>query len=206
MKRYLIFAVVLVFVTSALSAQMFIPKFGFGPKAGINFSNVWGEDAEGAEIKFGFFGGGWVDYSFNPMLAVQGELLYTMKGAKDEPNDSTTYTMSLDYLEIPILLKYNLPIPNPMMSFSLYGGAGIGILLRAEGKMEIGGDSDTQDMKDDMNSMDVGGIIGGTFEFNKIIVDARYTMGMMNVPKEVNGVQPEWKNYAISLGVGYRIF
>ena len=203
MKKIILITLAMVFVATAVFSQVpMLPKLGI--KAGINMANGWGDDVENSSWKLGFFGGGYIGYGFNPMFDIQGELLFCMKGAKSEPNDSTTYTSSLNYIDIPVLLKFNFPTVG--FGTSIYGGIDMGILITAETEVDEGGNKTTTDIKDDLNSIDFGAVIGADLDYNNVILDVRYTIGLTNVMKEVSGVQVDSKNQVISFGLGYRFF
>lgn len=204
MKKIILITLAMVFVATSVFSQVpTLPKLGI--KAGINMANGYGNDVENSSWKLGFFGGGFIGYGFNPMFDIQGELLFCMKGAKSEPNDTTTYTSNLNYINIPVLLKFNLPTVG--FGTSIYGGVDMGILITAETEVDVGGDKTTTDVKDDMNSMDFGAVIGADFDYNNVILDLRYTIGLTNVMKKVENIdQVDAKNHVISFGLGYRFF
>jgi hypothetical protein len=83
-------------------------KFGKGLKAGIDLSNMHGSAADSFKVRVGSQGGGFVNYSFTPDLAVQVELMFAMKGAKS-PFASRDEAPKVNYLELPVLLKFTVP-------------------------------------------------------------------------------------------------
>src|ERR1041384_8316016 len=77
---------------------------GLGLEAGMNFSNLSGGDAGGfIDSRVGFVGGGFLNLTLTPALALQPEVLYSQKGGA---HGTTIY--EADYLEIPILLEISL--------------------------------------------------------------------------------------------------
>ena len=68
------------FSTSALAQQ----EVKFGPKAGVNFSSVNGNDADGKESLLGFHLGVFAEIKFNDKFAIQPEVLYSSQGYKSE--------------------------------------------------------------------------------------------------------------------------
>src|SRR4051812_48514621 len=55
---------------------------GFGIKAGANFADLGGDDAEGLDMLINFHGGALVHIPFGGMFAVQPEVLFSGEGAK----------------------------------------------------------------------------------------------------------------------------
>ena len=76
---------------------------GFGVTAGATFSKISGSDVSGAESKTGFAGGVFYEFKASEMLVIRPELLYIMKGSGASGTDET---LSLDYIQLPILVKY----------------------------------------------------------------------------------------------------
>ena len=77
--------------------------------------------------------GGFVEYPVTPMVSLLGEISYTMKGGKNtctyeytEPGmlaNGVTFdeTYKLNYIEVPMLLKINIPMSGNMMPYLLVG-------------------------------------------------------------------------------------
>ena len=88
----------IIFGLSSLRAQ----DFKFGAKAGVNSATDTGDGEfdTGATARTGIHLGGVVQMEINEKLTVQGELLYSMQGFKDE------VTHKLDYINLPIAINY----------------------------------------------------------------------------------------------------
>ncbi|MCK7480547.1 MAG: PorT family protein [Candidatus Moduliflexus flocculans] len=71
-------------------------------------------------------------------VSVQPEILYTRMGAKiaDEVEDFRL-EYRFDYVQVPVLLKFNIVPAGPIRPF-LYGGGYGAYLIKAEGFMEVG--------------------------------------------------------------------
>lgn len=107
-----------------------VPQFGV--KIGLNLSSVYGNDPDEAfpdrELKPGFVAGAYMTYAFLPLLSVQPEVLFSMKGTKGSypwqtSPPSMAYTETFNYIEVPVLLKVDLPL-GPAVPFktSVYVG------------------------------------------------------------------------------------
>ncbi|MFC1800042.1 porin family protein [Candidatus Eisenbacteria bacterium] len=183
-----------------------------GIKAGINIAGHRGSDTDDHhKSRTGFIGGGFLTYMFTPALGLQPELLYSQKGFKWEDGDWKE-TGKFTYLEIPVLVKYMIPMDGAVMP-NLYAGVAPAFLMSAKVDWEdnysgmgvILGDSGTDDYKDDSSSFDIGLVFGGGVNFSAgeglLMFDVRYTMGMIDVPD----VEEDYdiKNKAITIMAGY---
>ncbi|MBU8933540.1 MAG: PorT family protein [candidate division Zixibacteria bacterium] len=174
---------------------------GKGIKAGINMANITGDDVDDLDMKLGFGFGGFLVYAVSPQLVIQPEVLYMMKGAQFDDEDGETWKIKVDYLEIPVLVKFKFPTEGNFKP-CLFAGPALGILMSA--KVE------DEDIKDDLKSIDFGLAFGGGFGLvmgeGMLTFDARYTLGMSNVNDwdvEEGETLPDNKNANISIMLGY---
>jgi hypothetical protein len=187
----------LVVLTAALlsaPAVGFAQAPSFGIKGGLNLANVGGKDVEDVDYKAGLNLGGFVSIPAGAMFAIQPEALFSQKGTKDG-NDK----VSLNYLEVPVLLKLSPSLPGDFVRPIFFAGPSAGILLSAK-------DADGDNMKDGLKSADFGLVIGGGVEFGKLSLDARYNLGLSSIDKAVENVKADVKNRAITVMIGYFLF
>jgi hypothetical protein len=160
-----------------MTAQAQQTKFGI--KGGINFSNFNDEnfnDLVGADLNLksnsGLMVGAFFNVASGP-FSIQPEVLYTQKGADFAGGGS----VSLDYLEVPLLLKF-VVLPGPIQP-NFFAGPYVGFVL--ESKADIAGIN--LDFQDDSQT-DWGGILGVGINFNlavtEIFVEGRYEWGFSN--------------------------
>ena len=102
MKKYLLLFAFALIATVSAQAQV-----GIGLKVGANYSNITGDDAP--DVYERIFGGhagltANIPISSDNFFAVQPELLFSMKGAK---NDVTDADLRLYYIDIPVLARFN---------------------------------------------------------------------------------------------------
>jgi hypothetical protein len=203
----LIASVVLLLLFSSSSFAQGI-KAGF--KIGVNNANLFGEDVStfeedlGVDLKskWGLSAGGFVQFSIGKVIAIQPELLYTMKGAsvKEEVlGETLKVSFNLTYLEVPVLVKFMIPTPGGVKP-SLFVGPAVAIKLSANMKMEYAGDTDEEDFSDEIEGTEFGLVIGGSLDFGKLSFDIRYNLGLATVSVYEG---EEIKNGVISLKVGY---
>jgi len=197
MKKILLVSLVMLIVVSVAFSQ-------FGIKGGINLGTVGGDDKSistsmgklDPKTNVGFVGG--ISYRIGLImgLSIQPEVLYAQKGAIYEAsasvgnyfmNDKATFTNN--YIDIPILAKYNLPIP--LLSPYIEGGVEYGLLLSAKEKEEMttnapgqtSGSTET-DTKDQFAKSDFSIVIGIGVEFLMLDVNARYVIGLAKLGKD----------------------
>jgi hypothetical protein len=193
MKKILLISLIMLLSVSVAFSQ-------FGIKGGINLGTIGGADKSQGGIdptnRLGLVGG--ISYRIGLIagLSLQPEVMYIQKGAVYEGSQNQgSYsitgksTLKGDYLDIPLLLKFNLPIPQ----FSPYieGGASYGILLSAKQKSEVTSNvpgytssSDEVDIKDQITKGDLSIIVGVGFDITILEIDARFIFGMNRLGKD----------------------
>jgi hypothetical protein len=180
MKK-LSFVVMALAVCTSLIAQS--PKFGL--KGGLNLSTI--TNTEG-DVKAGFHVGALSHIHITPAFSLQPEVMYSTQGVKSSSNSS----LSLNYLNIPLLLQYNFD-----NGFRLQGGPQIGFLTSAKAKS---GDLSV-DVTDSYKDIDFSIPLGvGYLSNSGLGVDARYNIGITNV---VESSSENYKNSVIQLGLFY---
>jgi hypothetical protein len=201
-KLFLLSAFLVGFVAAPTFAQM---PFTLGVKGGLNLANVTGDDvSDDAEMLIGFHAGAYAQFDL-AVLTIQPELLYTMKGSQEEGTMmgvDYSGTSTLNYLEIPVLVKYNV-LPTPMMKASVYAGPSLAFLLSANHEQEVNGETTDTDIADDLTSTDFGLNVGASVELSKLMIDVRYNMGLASV--DDSGADADYKNSVIMLSVGYAL-
>jgi hypothetical protein len=160
-------------------------QIGLGIKGGVNFANVSGTDAPpNAKTLTGFAAGGYLEISLPLLFTIQPEILYSQKGTTYDQSifgTNVKVTAKLNYLEIPVLVKYSFPVP--VVKPSLYAGPAMGILLSAKAKAEAAGQSQEEDIKSQTTSTDFGLVVGASANIAIITVDVRYTLGLTTIDK-----------------------
>ncbi|MEN6561208.1 MAG: porin family protein [Acidobacteriota bacterium] len=177
----------------------------FGLKAGANMAKPTGADAQdplaALKNKVGFQGGLFLALDFGRVVAVQWEVLYTMKGASYTAlDDSYTDKLYADYVEVPLLLKLRIPMPG-IQPF-VFAGPSVGFKLRE--KWEQNGVPMTEKL---LKNNDYGAIFGAGLEFGRsLALDVRYSLGLQKVVSTVEGeTAPDFKNgvWSASIGIAF---
>ena len=180
MKRIVAVLVLGILVTASSFAQIEL-----GVKGGINLANMSGSGAPpNTKTLAGFAGGGYLEISLPFLLTIQPEVLYSQKGFISEETllgTNIKITGRLNYLEIPVLVKYSFPVP--VVKPSVYAGPAVGILLSAKATAEAAGQSAETDIKDQTTSTDWGLVVGASAHIAVVTLDVRYTLGLTTADK-----------------------
>jgi hypothetical protein len=185
MKHILVTFAMCILVTTSSHAQI-----AFGIKGGIKFATVGGADAAPiVKSRTGFAAGAYMEASFPFLLTVQPEMLYTTKGftlSSTSIGQTVTSTNTYSYIEIPVLVKFSLPVP--VVKPKLYIGPEIGFLLSAENKYEATGFSTRETNIDSLlSSTDIGVVFGASAHVLVVDVDVRYDVGLRTTIKNGTG-------------------
>ncbi|MHB8336234.1 MAG: porin family protein [Ignavibacteriaceae bacterium] len=154
----------------------------FGAKAGLNFANLSGNDVPpGAGTRTGLVIGGFMTWNFAPMFGLQPEVLYSMKGTSGA-TQGVSYTFSVNYIEIPVLLKFNIPLaPSSPVSASLYAGPDFAFNVASSVETSSNGQTTTTDESNMTKGFDFNIMFGGGIGFNVgptvLGVELRYSLG-----------------------------
>ncbi|MCX8160333.1 MAG: PorT family protein [Candidatus Saccharicenans sp.] len=165
-----------------------------GIKGGITLANVKSvpETFEGYkwETKMGLAGGVFLEIGLPGPLSIQPEVLYVQKGAKitiSEGEITGTLKANIDYLEIPLLLKFNL-VSGGLTIPSIYAGPYVGFNTKAEFVISAAGMEQKEDIKDDIKNTEFGVTFGlgltQKLGVLNLTLDARYDLGLSNILEE----------------------
>jgi hypothetical protein len=174
MKKVFLAFVLLTTATIVTQAQI---KYGL--KAGANFYQIGGSDAEEFEesrkMKIGLAGGAFVNIPINETFSVQPELLYSMEGNKQKEGDLSA-TVNLGYVNIPIMLQYNAS------GFYAELGPQVGFLTTAKYKLDDGTDEEEIDVKDSFKGINFSAAIGLGYKLESGLgFGARYSLGLSSI-------------------------
>jgi len=158
-------------------------RYGF--KAGINISNYSGTNLNDIRdglnnsrigAVFGFF----ADIHLVSKLRFQPELLYSGQGAKEE-------SLRADYLQVPLMLKFDLTD-----FLNIQVGPQFGVKIH--------------EFEDSFKNFDFA--VNGGFGLEvleNVSIEARYSLGLVDMFDEERAAILEGKNAVIQVGVTYRL-
>jgi len=164
-----------IIVLAAVSANA---QVKFGLKAGINLASYTGKDVSllgtGKEGKLDFNGGGLVNIGLCKSFSLQPEIFFSGQGTRlgiGNPGGGAEF--DVDYVNVPLLLKYNVT-----KGFAVEAGPQVGFLISAIGKPYTTGQSAINE-KSFFNTMSysVAGGISYLTDAN-LGFDARYNWGL----------------------------
>lgn len=191
------------------SAPAHAEKISAGLKTGMNVSTFVGSDSRGAEQKAGLITGGYVVFPVNKQFKVQAECLYSVKGAIYKGYDdfySGEYKIDLTYLDMPILLRFDVESRGGAKPAILFGPS-FGILIKSRAEYRTIWESES-DTVENIKAFDPGVVLGGVIDIEtskgKVSLEARYTLGLTTIVEKTEGVTADIKNSAASLVFGYR--
>lgn len=176
-------------------------------KAGINFSNLSQDSKFSPDDKLigskGLVAGIMFTRPMSEMVGLQIEGLFSQKGnvlRNEAANIEDKVT--LNYLEIPVLARFDLS-SSGTTKISVHAGPAFAFKIGS--KETNNGEAVANPMK--TKSMDIGLAIGGQVAMNKLIVGARYTLGLTNIFDDI----PDdfgfttLKNKVFTVFAGFRI-
>ncbi len=211
-RMFLLFAAVL--MSAALFSQ------GFGVRAGGSLQNLTGEeqgdDLENS-LKPGFHVGAFYEISVASDFYFQPNLLFNMKGAK---NDDMDADMSIGYIELPLHFLYKPQLG----SGKIIVGFGPYIAYGVTGKIKGDGDDVDIKFKNDlsleeaaemligetfyMKGLDAGADVFFGYEFPfQLSVQFIAQLGLINMIPKIDGEtldDTSLKNVGFGLSLGYR--
>lgn len=171
-----------------------------GVKGGLNVANFNDTDAS-ADSRAGIMAG--LTYDFGvPMspITIQPGVFYAQKGAKlSEGNVEAT--TKLDYIEIPVVAKFNFILDNPMLTPHVYFGPYLGFNINAEQEVSGGENSGTVDIDDAVKGTDFGVVVGAGADITRFNVGVRYSAGLSDIAED-DSFDGDGKNGVFSIVVG----
>ena len=189
-----------------------IPEWGI--KGGLSIADIRG-GLQGTERLLSFGAGGYVNFGLPGGLSVQPEVLYVTKGTSygktEETSPSGTVLgtsetlVVLEYVEIPMLLRWSPPTPGIVHPSFVLGPA---FSFRVRSRLKITGYGEgSASIDDQTKSTDVGLAFGGGAGIGhgrrKILVDARYTVGLTNVADRTFADSSKNGNFLLMMGVAF---
>lgn len=192
MKAFSLFLILVMTLAFAVAANAEGTTFGI--KAGVNFANIAGDDTGDLNSLTGFVGGGFAAIPMSPTLSIQPEVFYSQKGAKYEEL-GTDVSLKLDYIDIPVLLKFTMA-GEGTKPFFLFGPS---IGFSVSSKVSAG---DVSMDLDGVASTDFGLVFGIGVNFQKFLIEGRYGLGLSDINDDETVTETN-NNTAFQLMLGY---
>jgi hypothetical protein len=191
----------LLVATLCSGTTAFAQGFQVGAKGGVNFATVnFAGETNATDGRWSPVAGGFVVLPLFWGIALQTEGLYTVKGARLN-GPTVDSSLVLDYLEVPVLARVTVHAFGSKLYF--LGGPAPAFRLRARTRTTFSGATEEIDIADDVKRFDVGVAGGAGMEFGSLIVEGRYTFGLIDI-NEKRADAAAAKNRAVSVTAGWR--
>jgi outer membrane protein with beta-barrel domain len=171
--------------------------FHLGIKAGANLLKVDGESFSQG-FQFGYNVGAFAELNWSSKWGIQPEVMFNQTNYRTGSSFNSIYPDGindvkgkLNYLSIPVLLSFK---PIPLLSFQ--AGPQFGILMSQN-------DNLVQNGENAFKKGDLAILAGAQLNLFKLIVGARYVIGLTNINDLSN--QENWKNTGFQVYAGFRI-
>ena len=186
--RNIFLAILIIFspIPAAIQAQ---EKFEGGLKVGVNVSNFNGRvlDNHEAISRTSYHIGLLGEFALTSRWNLQPELLYSEQGFGFRNDILEEYNVSLNYLQLPVLVEYEL-----LNNFSLQSGPQLSYLLKE--------DYNTISRRINYNRFDFSLGFGAEYELGCFLFYSRYTVGLNRI---YNNSGDRNQNQVFQAGVGY---
>jgi hypothetical protein len=160
----------------------------YGLKGGLNISDLSTDPAglEDSDQLHSFAIGAWYGLPLNPSFTFQPEMYYSVKGDAASEGGYTTST-KVSYLDVPVLAKMGF-MHDASVRPSLFAGPSMALNLSAKSKFEGEGSDIEVDVKDQLNTFDLGFVVGGGVDIpwsgRSVGLELRYSKGLTNAAGE----------------------
>lgn len=189
MKKILLMAVVML-ASVASYAQQAVGTFTLQPKIGMNVASL--TKCDGCDPRIGLAAGVEAEYQATDIFSVSAGLIYSMQGNKAK-EDGVTLTTKLDYINIPILA-------NVYVTKGLAVKLGVQPAFNVSDKKKLSGGKASVEPEDvGAESFDFSIPVGLSYEFNNVVIDARYNFGVTNIADGGDS-----KNSVFQFTLGYK--
>ena len=191
-------------------------KTTFGIRAGVNFQNINGKNANGGNLKndiaTGFHAGVNAEVPLGTGFYLQPGVLYSQKGTEFD-NDNQ---VKLNYIEVPVNFVYKpiLGTGRMLLGFGPYVGFGLGGKVKtASAERDVEYEKTVNNSTPSLTAgvykgVDAGANFLAGYEFAKnISFQVNAQLGLLNINPEFQGAandESKWKNTGFGVSLGYR--
>lgn len=194
MKKLLIMAAMVLSSVGAF-AQYESGDITIKPKVGLSIADYTNTD--GSKTRAGVVAGAELEYHVSPLFGLSVGAQYSMQGCKGDmeyEGYTADVTYKNDYINIPILANVYVA-----KGLAIKAGVQPGFKVNSSVKAKVGGVSASQDLGDAFKSFDLSIPVGASYEYQNIVLDARYNIGVTKVMDDVDS-----KNSVFQITLGYK--
>lgn len=181
MKKLLLPITILLFLSMSIN-KLQAQERSFGIKGGAaayQITNEIGNTSSTSDRKIGFEAGIFGDFPISSIFSIQPEAVFVQKGGEESDDVFGTSSLTLNYVDVPLLLKINAPLDGTVKPY-IFGGPYAGYLIEATAD----GDEGSQDISEFLEDINYGLKVGLGVKIGSVVIDARYDMGMANLYAE----------------------
>ncbi|HEU5218366.1 MAG TPA: porin family protein [Gemmatimonadales bacterium] len=175
-----------------------------GLQAGAAFSKPGGADAEDINATYtGYTFGGFARVGVSRNFAVQPELFFVHKGAK-QTGSGFSATAKLGYVELPVLLMARFPSGTGRITPRVYGGPAVAFKVSCSLSESGTGATLSSDCEGEFDAKrtDFSLLFGAGLDINHFTVDVRYDLGLIKVDDATDPA--DLKNRTFYILAGWR--
>ncbi len=180
----------------------------FGPKVGLNLSNVYDTQDENfvADSKIGLAGGLFLSLPLGSLFGVQPELLFSQKGFNATGSllgNSYSLTRTLNYIDVPLLVAVK-----PAPSFTLLVGPQFAFLLSRKDVFTNSALTIEQIQlfnNENLRKNTLGLVAGFDLNLNRIVVGVRAGYDLSQNNADGTSTTPRYKNAWYQATIGLRL-
>ncbi|HZT78164.1 MAG TPA: porin family protein [Vicinamibacterales bacterium] len=187
---------------------------GAGVRAGIDFASLpnagevldqpVGQSSTETSSITGLVFGGFVTWPIASGWALQPEMQFVAKGVKlTEANGAGTVTARLNYLEFPVLARYQTGFDNHIV----YVAVGPTFAVKASTSAQGDGATLKNDIEIDpaIRSFDGGIAFAGGLVLQRVLVEIRYTQGLSDIATDLYAHADSLRNRVIAVSLGVQL-
>ena len=178
----------------------------YGLRLGLNVAAIGSDNINhDTDSRTGFTFGGVYGFQLanSTPLWLEAGLLYSEKGGKmslvDDTRNSHKVTYSLNYLQVPIVVKYSFDVADDLYIQPFLGGY---LAMGIAGKTKDYLERDSHSVYDDFNRFDGGLRIGCGAEYQMVYAEVGFDFGLANISKQ-DFESAHNRNLFITVGVNF---
>lgn len=190
MRIPLLTLILAIAIVAPATAQM-----SYGVKAGVNYADVSFDGDVPSSGRVGLLAGGFVTIPLFGWLAVQPEVIYTVKGTTVDVADIKS-DLIVDYVEVPLLARISI-----RRKIYVAVGPSMAFRVRARSRTAFGGSTEEIDLKEDVESFDLGVVGAAGIDLGRWVFDGRYTHGSSDIDARDDA---KVRNRVLSVSAGIR--
>jgi predicted porin len=197
MKKFIASALMLFAASTATFAQHEVGSFTLQPKVGVNIASLTKSD--GADPRIGLAAGVEGEYQATDIFSLSAGVIYSQQGNKYDKTvlgQNVKYTNKLDYINIPIMAN-------------VYVVKGLAVKLGVQPAFNVNSKFSTvanvastetkKSVDTDVKSFDFSIPVGLSYEYNNVVLDARYNWGLTKIADNSDS-----KNSVFQITLGYK--